>query len=300
VSAIVVTYESAAVLAALLPVLAAAVDELVVVDNASTDGSAARSRALVPGAVVVELAVNRGFAAGVNAGVAASSGELLLLCNPDVELTADAVDALVAAAQRHPGDVVGPVVRFPDGRLQPSRNGRPTLRNLLGEQLLVPESTRPGTWPARLWPRWQSYAREVPGPILSGCSLLVPRSAFTTVGGFDEGYFLYWEEVDWQLRAAELGITSWLVPAAEVRHARVGSGGAGEAARAAVFHRSTRRFLRRWVPPASRLAAVVLLGLGQLLRLLAWSLPPLRSAPPAADRRAQHRLALRTLWTPAR
>jgi N-acetylglucosaminyl-diphospho-decaprenol L-rhamnosyltransferase len=297
VSAVVVSFESATPLRQLLPALRAAVDEVVVVDNASRDGSAELAEELVADAVVVRHGENRGCAAGVNAGVAASSGDLVLLCNPDVELDAEAVTALVAAALRHPGDVVGPRVHYPDGRLQLSRSGPPTLRNLLGEQVLVPETTRPGSWPARLWPRWGTYDVEVPGPVLSGCSLLIPRTTLQSVGPFDEGYFMYWEEVDWQLRAIASGHTCWLVPSAQVCHARGSSSGPADPRQAAALHRSTRRFLRRWLPQPRRALAILLLGLGQGARLLLWSVPPLRGRARAEDRRVQHAVAWRALWS---
>lgn len=300
VSAIVVTYRSAARLPALLGPLRATVDELVVVDNASDDGSAALARRLVPDAVVVERRRNDGFAAGVNAGVAAATGDLLLLVNPDVRIDGAAVAALVAAAARHPGDVVGPRMRFADGRPHPSRNGLPTLLGLAGEQWLVPEGARPGSWPARLWPRWRAPDREEPGPVLSGAVLLIPRSAFDRVGPFDEGYFLYWEEVDWQVRAARAGVRSWFVPDAEVEHERGGSSGPVEAWRAEVFWHAARRFVQRQVPPGRRTAALAILAAGQLQRLLLWSVPPLRGRPHAPARRATHGLALRALLRPDR
>jgi len=296
VSAVVVTYRSEARLPALLPPLREAVDEVVVVDNASDDDSVAVAWRLVPDAIVIRRDRNDGFAAGVNAGAAASTGDLVLLVNPDVVLTPPAVDALVAAAARHPGDIVGPIVRYPDGRLQPSRHGLPTVWNLLGEQALVPESTPVGRWPARLWPRWRSYDREEHGPILSGCSLLVPRATLQSVGPFDEGYFLYWEEVDWQLRARLAGHRSWLVPAAEVTHDRGRSAGPSDPRLVEVFHRSTRRFLRRWLPVPARSAVLAILGGGQLARLVAWSLPPFSDREGARLRRDQHRRALRVLW----
>jgi N-acetylglucosaminyl-diphospho-decaprenol L-rhamnosyltransferase len=300
VSAVIVAHESAAPLRRLLPALRAAVDEVVVVDNASTDGSAALASRLVHDAVVVVRERNLGFASGVNAGVAAASGELILLCNPDVELDGAAMTELIAAAGRHPGDIVGPRVHYPDGRLQLSRSGPPTLRNLVGEQVLVPESVAPGSWPARLWPRWRSYAEEVRGPVLSGCALLIPRSTFQAVGPFDERYFLYWEEVDWQLRAMAAGYSCWFVPTARVVHARGASSGPADPGRATLFHTSTRLFLRRWLPGPRRAAALLLLGLGQVARWIVWSLPPARARAESRNRRAQHRRAIRALWGPVR
>lgn len=298
VSAVVVTYRSAAYLPRLLPALAAACDEVVVVDNASDDGSAGVAARLAPSAVIVRRERNDGFAAGVNAGVARARGELLLLCNPDVALDAGAVAALVEASRRHPGDVVGPLVRLPGGRPQPTRSGMPSLWNLLGEQVLVPESATPGSWPARLWPRWRAYDREEPGPLLSGACLLVPRPLWERTGPMDAGYFLYWEEIDWQLRARRHGARTVLVPSAEVVHERSASTGRHDEARARLFAEGARRFVRRWLPGWRGRAALCLLAAGQFARAVAWDLPPLRSRPAAAARRRQHRAALRGLLAP--
>jgi N-acetylglucosaminyl-diphospho-decaprenol L-rhamnosyltransferase len=295
VSAVVVTYRSAAHLPGLLPALAAATDEVVVVDNASDDGSAELAARLAPRAVVVRREANDGFAAGINAGVARSRGDLLLLCNPDVSLHPGAVDALVEAAGRHPGDVLGPLVRLPDGRVQPTRTGRPSLWTILGEQVLVGDSTTPGRWPARLWPRWGSYEHEVDGPLLSAVCLLVPRALWARAGPMDERFFMYWEEIDWQLRAHGHGARSILVPAAEVTHARSASTGVHDEVRARLFATSARRFVERWLPGWRGRAALALLAIGQLARAAVWSMPRMRGKPHASARRAQHLASLRGL-----
>lgn len=294
VSAIVVTYRSREVIDDLLDDLAGAVDEVVVVDNASDDGTREALRAR-NGIRCVFRNRNDGFAAGVNDGVAAATGRYLFLVNPDARVPQGAVERLLAASRRHPGETVGPLVRSPGGRLQPSRSGVPSLWNLLGEQFLVPESARPGRWPARLWPRWRSYDREAVAPVLSGCALLVPRELWQLVGPFDERFFLFWEEVDWQVRAQRAGRRSWIVPDAEVEHGRGTSSDVGALRRSELYCEAARAYLDKWFRPPSRAVALLILWAGQAVRHALWSLTPLRSRPGARTRRAVHRTAMRTL-----
>lgn len=288
ISAVVVTFRSAADLPLTLPPLAAAVDELIIVDNASDDDTVEVARRVVPDAKICRLPTNKGFAAGVNAGFDMADGDAFLVVNPDCEVTTTALEALRAANLRHPDAVLGPVIRFPDGSLQRTRRGLPTLWNLLGEELLVPESTRPGRWPARLWPRWRSYAVEEAGPLLSAACLYVPRAVWERVGPMDERYFLYWEETDWQLRAHARGIPVILVPSASVVHRRAGSTGVHDPQRSRLFGASARDFVHCWLPGRQAKVAVVLIALGQLLRWVIRSLPGADRA-----RRAQHAAMLR-------
>ncbi|MBA2317839.1 MAG: glycosyltransferase family 2 protein [Euzebyales bacterium] len=290
ICAVVVAYRSAEHLARLLPDLVAAVDGVVVVDQASDDDSARVAER--HGAVVLREPVNTGFAAGVNRGVEASAGDVVLLVNPDVRWDAGALKALHEASLRHPGDVLGPVVRGDDGRLQPTRSGLPGLLTFLGEELLVPESAAVGSWPARLWPRWQRYDAEVDGPLLSGACLWIPRATWERVGPMDERYFMYREEMDWQLRARQRGVRTILVPDATIAHVRAGSSGRHDPQRARWLAASTRRFVLRWLPGWRAWAALALLAAGQALRWLVWSAPVLRGRPDARQRRAQHRAAL--------
>jgi N-acetylglucosaminyl-diphospho-decaprenol L-rhamnosyltransferase len=295
VSAVIVAYRSAAHLPGLLADLEReGVGEVVVVDNASPDDSAAvASRA---GARVVRETENRGFAAGVNAGLAVSQGDLLLIVNPDVRLAEGFLAALLDAHERHSEAVLGPVVRDLEGDLIPTRRSLPSLRNLLGEEVLVPEGARLGRWPQRAFARWEGYDRECEGPLLSGVCLLVPRKVLDATGPFDEEYFLYWEEVDWELRARACGYPTVLVPDALITHVRSASLGKHDVRRARLMARSTRRFLTQHLPPGHRLAALVLLSLGQLARGLIWTAAGLVLGSRAAARRRQHGAWLREAW----
>lgn len=295
VCAVVVAYRSAAHLPALLPDLLAACEQVVVVDQACPDGSGDVAERL--GATVVRAEANRGFAAGVNLGAAAAMAQatVLLLVNPDCRVPAEAVRALRAAAQRHPGHVRGPVVHDQHGALQPTRASLPSAWAFLGEELVVRESARPGSFPARLWARWQSYDAEVEAPLLSGVCLWVPRVTWDATGPMDESFFMYREEMDWQLRARRLGHATVLVPSARITHERAASSGRHDPRRARWLGASTRRFVLRWLPGWRGRVSLGLLALGQAVRLAAWSLPNLRRRPAAAQRRAQHAATLTAL-----
>ncbi len=293
-SAVVVTYRSASQLPSLLPGLVEQVDDVVVVDNASDDDTVRIARQHAPQAQVIRLDENHGFAAGVNAGMARAAGEFVLVCNPDVVLQPGAVESLVAAHQRQPRSILGPVVLTGQGQFQPTRSGLPGVWTFLGEEVLIPERARPGSWPARLWPRWQRYDQPVSGPLLTGACLLIPRAVWEEVGPMDERYFLYWEETDWQLRAHAHGIPTMLVPDARVIHERAGSSGIHDPWRARQFGRSARRFVDTWLTGPRRVGALTLLLLGQAVRVARWSVPVsdprLRRA-----RRKQHLATIRGL-----
>lgn len=195
---------------------AAGVDEVVVVDAGSGDGSAAHLRERD---VTVLAEANLGFGRCANAGVA-SLGELhdvVIVCNADTTWTAGSVDVL-AAAVRAPGvAAAGPTVTYPDGRAQASARRLPSLGTALGHALF-------GLWwPDNPWTRRyrrvdddDATAREVDW--LSGCALALDRAAFTAVGGFDPAYFLYAEDVDLCVRLREAGHQIVTAPDAHVVH----------------------------------------------------------------------------------
>jgi GT2 family glycosyltransferase len=160
--------------------------ETIVVDNGSTDDTLALVRKRFPEAIVVEQE-NRGLAAGWNTGIAHASHELVFLLNADAWVVDDGLERLARFLEAHPqAGLVGPLLRNPDGSLQRSVRGFPT--------------------------RW----REVEW--LMGAALLVRKQAVAEVGGLDEDFFLFSEEVDLQYRLAEAGWERWFTPAAEVTH----------------------------------------------------------------------------------
>jgi GT2 family glycosyltransferase len=192
--------------------------EVLVVDNASSDDSIARLRATESRAHVVQRTENTGFARGCNAGIRASRGRHLLLLNPDAELRPGALAALMGAADAYPdAGVLGGVVVAPDGVVDPaSRRNVPTPAMALTRLVGVP-------WIARLLvPAYNVEAtRKERAPevgAVSGSFLLLRRSVFEALNGFDERFFLYAEDLDLCHRARIAGWTVRSVTAAEAVH----------------------------------------------------------------------------------
>ena len=208
-SVVVVTYDSADAVSRSLPAIAAELrpgDELIVCDNASTDGTPGAVRELVPAAVILELGENLGFGAACNAGAAASRNELLLFLNPDAVVRPGFRDAielplaegrewacwqgLVTAEEGATVNTWGNVVHF-TGIAWAGGAGRPIAD-------------------APAEPREIAFA--------SGACLAVRRSAWQAVGGFSEEYFLYQEDTDLGLRLRLAGHRIGLEPRAVCEH----------------------------------------------------------------------------------
>ncbi|HEV7132786.1 MAG TPA: glycosyltransferase family 2 protein [Gaiellaceae bacterium] len=216
VSAVVVTYNA-------LPWIEQALAsvrgiETVVVDNASSDGTVAFVRERFPEVAVIEQE-NRGLAAGWNAGVAATSGRYVLLLNSDAWLDEGALDALVAFADAHPeAGVVGPRLRNPDGTLQRSVRGFPTLWRLATEYFflrrLAPRSRALNAFYGAGFAHDETRDAE----FLMGAVWLVRRAAIDEAGPADERFFLFSEEVDWAYRLRLAGWRSLFFPGAGATH----------------------------------------------------------------------------------
>jgi N-acetylglucosaminyl-diphospho-decaprenol L-rhamnosyltransferase len=216
VSTIVVTYNA-------LPWLEQALEsvpgtERIVVDHGSTDGTLELMRERFPEATVIEQE-NKGFGAGNNAGMRVASGEWFLLLNSDAWLEPGALDALVAFAEAHAeAAVVGPKLRNPDGTLQRSVRGFPSVWRIATEYLflrkLAPRSRALNAFYAG------GFDHDEPreADFLMGSVLLVRRAAVEAVGGFDERYFMFSEETDWCYRFREAGWKVWFFPGAEAVH----------------------------------------------------------------------------------
>ncbi len=202
--------------------------ETVVVDNGSTDGTAALVRERFPAARVIEQD-NRGMGGGNNTGMRAAGGRYWLLLNSDAFLAAgDTLERLVAFADAHPrAAVVGPRLANPDGTLQRSVRGEPTLWRLATEYLFL----------RKLAPRTRAFNAFYGGGFdyrsaaqvesLQGAALLVRRQAADEVGLFDEAFFMFSEETDWLYRFRRAGWKVWFTPDAEVVHLGGASHGGG-------------------------------------------------------------------------
>jgi N-acetylglucosaminyl-diphospho-decaprenol L-rhamnosyltransferase len=191
--------------------------ETVVVDHGSTDGTLEAVRRF-PDVHVIEQE-NRGYGAGLNAGMRVASGRYFLIVNSDAWVVDDAVERLVAFADEHPGAaVVAPRLSNPDGSLQRSVRGFPTLWRLATEYFflrkLAPRSRVLNAFYAGNFDHGE--AREVDWAM--GACLLVRREAADAVGLFDEEFFLFSEETDWLYRFHTAGWEVWFFPGVEVVH----------------------------------------------------------------------------------
>lgn len=221
------------------------VDEVVIVDSGSCDGTVDAVRAQAPDARVLELR-NVGFARAANAGLRACSSDVAIVCNADVRFEPGAVELLRAslAADRRLA-AVGPRVRYPTGAPQASARRTPDLRTAVTHAALgrlAPDNAATRRYHDR---DRADVAHDVDW--LSGCTVALRREAVDAVGGFDPGYFLYVEDVDLSQRLREAGWRLRFVPAAEVIHT-VGASTSRHRFRALVAHaRSLDRYVRRRV-----------------------------------------------------
>jgi hypothetical protein len=214
VAAVVVSHGNAADLERLLPALAPQVDELVVVAN--VPGSAGD---LPPGATLIENERPLGFGANVNRGVAATTAELVCSVNPDAIPAADAIAELRAFMERTPrAGVAGPAMHYPDGRLQPSRRRFPTVAGTLVRRTPLRLLFDPYKLQRRHYHLDEHPSEPVEADWMLGGFLVLRRAMLDELGGFDEGFFLYGEDIDLCYRAWRSGWTVWYVPAATVEH----------------------------------------------------------------------------------
>lgn len=278
-----VTYNSGAELGPFLASLRAASSEpldVVVVDNESSDRSVVEAIAHDHGVRFLDAGGNRGYGAAINRGIArlGPDVDVVLISNPDVILGAGAIDVLVAElVSRSDIGAVGPRIREVSGEVYPSARALPGIGVGTGHALF-----------ARVWPQnpWTRRYHNDPAGLdeavdvgwLSGACILVRRSVFDAIGGFDERYFMYFEDVDLGRRLAAAGFRNRYVPEAEVTH--IGGRSTAGSARSMVaeHHRSAIRFVGSLYPHWYQFPIRLALGLGLRVRSR-WTTRPPREAP---------------------
>jgi GT2 family glycosyltransferase len=242
--------ELAACLASLRGAPPAVTHEIVVVDNASEDGSVEAARA-VPGVRVIPLDTNVGFAAANNVGIRATSGELVLLLNSDTLVPAGAIDALVARLRRDPSiGAAGP--RLVDGEGQPELSfGRMLSPGVELQRKQVQRAIERRSPTTLDWLRNET-SREHVVDWVSGACLLVRRRDAEAAGLLDERFFLYTEDVDFCHAIRRLGRKVLFTPVATVTHLRGRSRSSRPEASRQAYRRSHVAFYEkhhpRWAP----------------------------------------------------
>jgi N-acetylglucosaminyl-diphospho-decaprenol L-rhamnosyltransferase len=236
--------------------------EVIVVDNASTDGSEAVAAGHEPQVSLIRNSVNAGFARAVNQALAVTRGDCILILNPDCVLFAGALQTLERELGRHPEcAIAAPAILDEDGSLQGSVRGDPTmLTGLFGRTTLL---TRlfPNSHPARRNIQTADADRQSrTADWVSGACMLARRSAIEAVGGFDERYFLYWEDADLCRRLRARGYTTRYVPGGRVMHVGGRSSQTARGAAIRAFHRSAFTYYATHV------------ARGRLTRAVAWLL----------------------------
>lgn len=245
-----VTYSPGAHLDRFLASLPLATDRpvrVLLADNASTDGAPQQAVQRYPNVRLLEIGANLGYGGAINRAVAqltdeGEDGEFLVVVNPDVQWGPGSIDALLDAAARWPhAAALGPMTREPDGSVYPSARHLPSLIRG-GMHAVVGPVWRGNPW-TRAYRQERLEPSERPVGWLSGACLLVRRSAFEAIGGFDERYFLYMEDVDLGDRFGRAGWLNVYVPSAEILHQKGHSTGRDPAANLAAHHRSTYTYL---------------------------------------------------------
>jgi GT2 family glycosyltransferase len=198
-----------------LPALHAQVDELVVVAN----GRGGRPSSLPPDVRVVENERPLGFSANVNKGIEATSGEYVVISNPDAIPEPGCIAALVEFADGHPRcGIAGPKMINPDGTLQASRRSFPTIGGTIVRRTPLRKLFPPLRWQKRHYLLDAPTDEPLQVDTMLGAFLLMRRTMLEEIGGWDAGYKLYVEDIDLSYRAMKAGWERWWVPAAVVRH----------------------------------------------------------------------------------
>lgn len=244
--------------------------ESIVVDNASTDGSSAMVRREFPEVRLIENVENVGFARANNQALQISQGRLVLLLNSDTVVRAGALQAMCHFMDQHPeAGIVGAKLLNPDGSFQASYLDFPTI---LSEVLLLTKLYLlfyPPCFPSYSLAR----SREIrEADWVSGACLAIRRAALEQVGGLDEDYFMYSEEVDWCWRVKQAGWKIFYIPQAEVLH------WGGQSMKRIPVHKRARvykgkvLFFRKHRGPGYAAAFRLILLLSTIMKMGVWSM----------------------------
>lgn len=258
--------------------------QVVVVENASSDGSLEMLRAEFPWVRVIENDSNRGYGVAANQAIDATDSPTVLLLNCDTILSPGALRRLDDYRQRHPeAAVIGPRLRNLDDSIQPSCYPAPTPAHLMLEASMLGKVMPRVPVLRRLSVRWWAHDRPRRVDWLLGAALLIDKTAFEAAGRFDKSFPLYYEEVDLCARLRDLGWEIHFAPLADVVH--VGGGSSVAARDAVMLHwvEGTRRYYRKHYGQVRHVQLEAFMRALALARLTRDALLWTRSSPAKRD-----------------
>ena len=271
VSAVVVSYNVRELLLSCLDSLEAAraagiLSEIIVVDSSSSDGSSQAARERFPGSVVLD-APNRGYGAGANLGINASSGRYILILNPDTIVPPHTVHRLANYLDSS-SEVAfcAPRLRYPSGDLQPSRRRFPGRLTPIFESTIFQQWWPANPWSRRYYLQDQSEEQIQDVDWVVGACLMVRKAAIDRVGGFDESFWMYCEEIEWCWRFRRHGWRISYVPEVEIVHHEGASTSQNVAKRQLAFDRSRIELQRRLYGAPTAVIVTVGIKLGYALQ----------------------------------
>jgi GT2 family glycosyltransferase len=228
-----------------------AVARITVVDNASSDGSC-DALPPSPALVLIRNTENRGFAAACNQGVAGSDADFLLFLNPDTRLMPGALERPIQFLQSNANRGVGIVgIQLLDESGHVARNTArtPTPWSMIGNSLGL-DRVMPSVFPPHFVTEWAHDETRVVDQVM-GAFMLVRRTAFNTLAGFDERFFVYFEDLDFACRARDRGFSSVYLATAQAFHRGQGTTVSAVSARTYLFCRSRILFALKYFPKVS-------------------------------------------------
>ncbi|MGI8586784.1 MAG: glycosyltransferase family 2 protein [Chloroflexia bacterium] len=263
--------------------------EIIVVDNASADGTADWLRRERPGVRLVANRENLGFGRGNNAGLEIARGERILLLNPDTVVEPGAIEMLLAFMEAHPAaGMAAPRLLYADDRLQRNAFRFPGLAQVFLDLFPLHARLLESRVNGRYLGEGHAAPFEIDHPL--GAAMMIRREVYEQAGGFDPVFFMYAEEVDWCWRIRSAGWEIWQVPTARIVHL------AGQSTRQVVgpmyieLWRSRYRFFVKHHRRGFMLAARLIVRAGMLRKALAVTLDARRGRLTRGEARALRRI----------
>ena len=246
--------------------------QVIVVDNSSDDGSTRMVREEFPNVILIENHRNVGFAKAMNQAIRETTGNYILLLNPDTLIMGDAISKTLSFMERT-GDagIVGCRIANPDGSVQLSCKNFPSMLDLFLKMSFLYKLFPHNRFFGRPYMSYFNYGDTREVDVVMGAFMMTHRNMIDDIGLLDEQYYMYSEEVDWCWTAKQKGWKVYFYPAAEIVHY---GGQSTKSAADRMFvelQKSECKFFRKHHRPEVALSAKALLFIGMLTRAVLWS-----------------------------